>query len=68
MTLEEIRAIDREWLSASEVAGVLGCDPQGLRVWARQRPEQLGFPVVVLEHRIKIPRRAFLAYMTGKEA
>lgn len=66
MTLEDIKAIDREFLTPAQVAAVLGCDPQGIRVWARQRPEALGFPVVALAHRTKIPRRAFIAFMEGR--
>lgn len=66
MTLNDVKAIEREYLTPAEVASVLGCDPQGVRVWARQRPDALGFPVILLPHRVKIPRRAFVAYMEGK--
>lgn len=67
MTLDDIKAIDREFLTPAQVAEVLGCDPQGIRVWARQRPEGLGFPVCLVGSRIKIPRRAFVAWMDGKK-
>lgn len=66
MTLEEIKALDREYLTPAQVASVLGCDPQGVRVWARECPNALGFPVILLPHRTKIPRRAFVAYMEGR--
>lgn len=68
MTLQDIKAIDREYLLPREVASVLGCTDQGIRVWARQRPADLGFPVVVVGHRTKIPKAGFIAYMEGKEA
>jgi hypothetical protein len=68
VTLEEVRAIDREFLTPAEVAAVIGCDPHGIRVWARERPGALGFPVIVLPHRTKIPKRGFIAYMEGKRA
>lgn len=63
MTLEEIKALDREYLLPREVAEVLQCDVQGLRVWSRQRPEALGFPVTIIGSRIRIPRIPFLRHM-----
>ena len=67
MTLDDLRKIDREFLTPAQVAEILGCDPQGIRVWARQRPEGLGFPVCIVGSRTKIPRRAFVAWMEGKK-
>ena len=67
MTLDDIRKIDREFLTPAQVAEILGCDPQGIRVWARQRPDGLGFPVCVVGSRTKIPRRAFISWMEGKK-
>lgn len=66
MTLEQAKAIDREYLIPREVADVLGCDPQWVRVAAKHHPEQLGFPVAIIGCRVKIPRRAFIAWMEGK--
>ena len=65
MTLEEVKAVNREYLLPREVAAVLGTTDQGIRCWARQRPEELGFPTVCVGHRVKIPKAAFIAYMTG---
>ena len=48
-------------------AQVLGCDPAYIRVAARDAPEQLGFPVVRIGRRTKIPREAFVRYMEGGE-
>lgn len=67
MTLEEVKAIDREYLTPAQVASVLGCDPHGIRVWARECPDELGFPVIVIKHRVRIPRRAFIRFMEGME-
>lgn len=67
MTLDDIRKIDREFLIPAQVAEVLGCDPQDIRVAARMAPERLGFPVCVVGSRTKIPRRAFIAWMEGKK-
>lgn len=65
MTLDEIRASDKTVLTPAEVAPVLGCDAQDIRVQARIAPERLGFNVIVVGTRIKIPRIAFIKYMTG---
>ena len=63
MTLDDVRKIDREYLLPSEVAAVIGCDPQAIRVWARQRPQELGFPTICVGNRTKIPKIAFLRHM-----
>ena len=64
-TLEEVRASSRDVLTPADVAPVLGCDPHYIRVAARQCPERLGFPVVLIGNRTKIPRIAFIKFMEG---
>lgn len=66
MTLDDIKAIPREYLIPREVAAVLGTDGQSIRVWARQCPEGLGFPTVCVGNRVKIPKAGFIAYMEGR--
>jgi hypothetical protein len=66
MTLDEIRNSTKEVLTPAEVAEVLGCDPQDIRVSARTAPEKLGFPVIIIKSRTKIPRLPFLRYMSGQ--
>ena len=66
MTLDEIRNSTKEVLTPAEVAEVLGCDPQDVRVAARQRPDLLGFNVTVIGTRVKVPRLAFIRWMEGK--
>ena len=63
MTLDEIRSSTKEVLTPAEVAEVLGCDPQDIRVQARMAPEKLGFPVIIIKSRTKIPRVPFLRYI-----
>ena len=65
MTLEQIRASTKSVLTAADVAPVIGCDPQCIRITARQNPEWLGFPVVCVGSRVKIPREPFLRHWTG---
>ena len=63
MTISEIRSSDKLFLIPSDVAPVLGCDPQNIRVAAQSRPELLGFPVSVVGNRVKIPRSPFLRFV-----
>ena len=60
---ELVQKTDREFYTAAEVCFVLGSDPQTIRDTARQRPELLGFPVVLVKSRVKIPRIPFLRFM-----
>lgn len=63
MNIKEMQESTKEVLVADDVAEVLGCNPNDIRVKARQRPDLLGFPVIVMGSRVKIPRRAFLKFM-----
>ena len=66
MTLNEMREYDKDYLTPAQVAPALGSDPQSIRVWARLKPKELGFPVIRLGNRVKIPRMAFIRYMEGR--
>lgn len=63
MTLSDLASIDRDYLIPSEVAPILGCDQYAINVAARQQPEALGFAVVRVGNRVKIPKLAFLRFM-----
>ena len=60
---ELVRKVDREFFTAAEVCGVLEANPQTIRDTARQRPELLGFPVILTGTRVRIPRIPFLRFM-----
>lgn len=64
MTFEEIRASDKAMLTAEDIAPVLGCNPQSIRLQAQEDPSKLGFPVVVVGKRNRIPREPFIQFMT----
>lgn len=66
MTMDEIRKVERDWLLASEVAPVMGVDPQSIRVAAKAAPEKLGFPVSIIGSRLRIPKKPFIEFMEGK--
>ena len=63
MTLEQIRRSAKAVLIPTDVAEVLGCDPQSIRDQARNRPDLL---VTVVRRRTYIPRVAFLRYIDGE--
>lgn len=65
-TLEEIEALECEILTCAQIAPLLGACPQTLRLQATQRPELLGFPVIVAGNRVKIPKRPFIKFMKGE--
>ena len=67
MTLDDLERMDKACLTPAEAASVIGCDPMGIRWQARIDPDKLRFPVIVIKHRVKIPRLAFIAYMHGKQ-
>ena len=63
MTLDEITRSTKEMLSPADIAKVLGADPYGINRMARDNPRALGFAVMVIGNRVKIPRRAFLHWL-----
>ncbi len=65
MTLQEIKSSSKEVLTCQEVAPVLKCNPATLHMQAMEQPERLGFPVIVMGSRVKIPRKPFLNFMNG---
>ena len=67
-TLAEIEALPGEVLTCQQIAPVLGANPATIHLQATDRPELLGFPVIVAGRRVKIPRRAFLKFMEGEGA
>lgn len=67
-TAEDVRAMDSDYITPAIAAGVLGCDPQSIRIAARQRPDLLHFPAFCVGNRVKIPRLAFLRAFDGREA
>lgn len=67
MTLNDVKAMTADIITPNIAAQVLKCDPNWIRVAARQDKKMLGFPVVLIGHRVKIPRLAFIRYMEGEQ-
>lgn len=63
MTLEEMKASPKIFLTPADVAQVLASNPQTIRCTARQRPELLGFEFTFSGNRMKIPRIPFLRFL-----
>lgn len=63
MTIEEIKKTDKMFLTPSDISGVLGSNPQTIRVTARQRPDLIGFEFTFAGNRMKIARIPFLRFM-----
>lgn len=64
MTLDEIKASNKDFLTPEDVREVLGCMPYTINIQAKQDPAKLGFAVSILGTRVKIPRQAFIHWMT----
>ena len=62
---EEIRKIDRPYITPVEAAAYLGGDPGFIRTAAREKPELLGYPVSVVGKITKIPKEPFLKFWEG---
>lgn len=63
MTLKELAELDSEILTPTQVAPILGVNPHTIRVMAATNPAALGFPVIVMGSRVKIPKVPFLHFM-----
>lgn len=63
MTLDQLEALPAEVLTCAQVAPVLCANPATLHLQALERPELLGFPVIVAGSRVKIPKRPFIRFM-----
>lgn len=62
-TLAELEASEKLFFTPGDICGVLGSDPQTIRVTARQRPELLGFEFTFTGNRMKIPKIPFLRFL-----
>lgn len=63
MTLDDAIESTKLYLDPTDVASILHCDPQCIRAQAHRDPSKLGYPVIVIGHRVRIPRKPFLAYL-----
>lgn len=64
--MDQLEALPAEVLTCAKVAPVLCANPATLYLQALERPELLGFPVIVAGSRVKIPKRPFVRFMRGE--
>ncbi len=70
MTLEELKALDKEMLVPAEVAPILGVGQYSINVQVKE-DKQSGknsfcFPTILIRTRVLIPRRPFIKALEGE--
>ena len=66
MTIQEIKATEKAFLTCADIAPAIGSDPHALRLEARKPNSRLGFPVLLIGTRVKIPTEGFVAWYEGR--
>lgn len=65
-TMDDIQKLNTDTITPAQAAPILHVDPQHIRLAARREPELLGFPVIIIGSRVKIPRIPFIEAIAGK--
>lgn len=69
--LADIARLTKDFITPTQAAAVLGCNPYTLNMMAHdaKRRADIGFPVILIGSRVKIPRIPFLQTMgwSGEE-
>lgn len=63
--IDRIRKMDSPTITPAIAADALGCDAHAIRIMARTDPQALGFPVMRVGNRTKIPRLPFIRFLEG---
>lgn len=63
--IRQIQEMVSPTITPALAAAALNCDPQLIRFRAQRTPHLLGFPVVLVGNRTKIPRIPFLNFLLG---
>lgn len=63
MTIPEIKSSDKVFLTSKDIAPLLQCDPYDINLQAHEDQSKLGFQVIVIGSRVKIPRIPFLKFI-----
>ena len=66
MSVNEMKALEKDFLTPREIAPCLGCTAYAINQQAASDASKLGFPVVIIGKRVKIPREAFIRFMEGR--
>ena len=65
MTVAEVKALDRTYLTMSDIGTLIGIRPDTLLWQARKDSSSLGFPVCVAGDTVRVPKGAFLDWLLG---
>lgn len=65
MTITDIKAMPRTYLTTADIGTLIGIRPDTLLYQARTDPSRLGFPVCVAGDTVRIPKWAFLDWLLG---
>lgn len=67
--LEELAKLDSVFLTPAQAAPALGCNPYLINLMANDEAKRslLGFPVILIGCRVKIPRIPFLKFLGWEE-
>ena len=65
-TLEDLEALPGEFLTCKQVAPILGAKEANIHMQAMEAPYMLGFPVIIIKSRVKIPKKSFVKFMRGE--
>lgn len=68
ISLSDLKSSTDDFILATDVAGIVGINPQSIRLTAQKAPEKLGFPVCVCGTSVRIPRKGFIAWVEGGES
>ena len=68
MTYAELKQSDKEVLTPSDVAELLGVMPNSINRQAKEDVRQLGFPACLIGTRVRIPRIGFINWFEGRNA
>ena len=66
MSVNEMKGLEKDFLTPMEIAPCLGCTAYAINQQAAADASKLGFPVVIIGKRVKIPREAFIRFMEGR--
>lgn len=66
--LEKLSGMNKPFLTADDVAGLIDAGAQNIRSQAQGDPSKLGFPVTVIGTRVRIPRLGFINWYVGRKA
>lgn len=66
ITMADIEAIPKDFLIPTDVAPFLRVAPYSINCQAQADPSKLGFPVIVMGTRVRIPKEGFIKFCRGE--